>query len=79
MYDFEYHNIIDFWTEEFDLFMSMDERNKVIQMYEQALVRFSPDLDFNKLCEHLCLKKYLDKKYGGLQIFERVFTRPGMN
>jgi tetratricopeptide (TPR) repeat protein len=79
MYDFEYHNIIDFWTGEFNLYMSMKERKEVIELYEQALIRYNPDIDFNKLCQNLCLKKYLDKKYGSLRVFERVFTYAGMN
>ena len=79
MYDFEYHNIIDYWSEEYKIFMSMEERAKLIELYEQALIRFNDDLDFNKLCMNLCMKKYLMEKYGALNIWEKIFTRAGMN
>jgi hypothetical protein len=81
MFDFEYHNIIDYWAKEFRLYMSMDERNELIEIYEQALVRYNTDLDFDDLCKSICIRKYLLTKYGklGYGVWGRLFSKSSMN
>lgn len=81
MYDFEYHNIIDYWTKEFGLYMSMGERKELISIYEQAILRYNPDIEFDNMCKALCTKKYLFNTYGklGYLVWNAVFTKAGMN
>jgi hypothetical protein len=81
MYEFEYHNIIDFWTKEFGIYMSMDERTELITLYEQALIRYNQDLEFDTLCKSLCTKRYLLNKYDklGFYVWNAIFTKAGMN
>jgi len=73
MFDFEYQNIIDYWTKEYGIYMSMDDRNYLITTYEKALEKFDKDIDFDKIVQNMCLKKYLDDKYGGLGVWKRIF------
>lgn len=75
MNNYEYHNIIDYWTSQYGLYISMDERNEIIRLFETELIKYNPDLDFDVLCSKLCARKYLNEKYAGLDIWDRIYLR----
>ena len=79
MYDFEYQHIIDYWTKEYGIYMSMKDRNYLIQTYEDALRLYNSDLDFDKICQNMCLKMYLDGKYERLGVWQKLFLRHNFN
>mgnify|MGYP000956116721 CR=1 FL=1 len=78
MYDFEYNNIMDYWSNEFHVHIPTDDRKHIIRLYETALDE-RPYLEFNHLCKHMILHVYLVTKYPTLNIFDTIFSKVGMN
>ena len=78
MYDFEYNNIMDYWSKEFHIHISTENRNSIIRLYEMGL-KHKPKLDFNFLCHHMMLQVYLTTKYPELELFDSVFSKWAMN
>ena len=79
MFDFEYQNIIDYWTKEYGIYMSMSDRKYLIDVYEKALSVYHKDIDFDKIVQNMCMKMYLDEKYGGLGVWKRIFLKHNFN
>ena len=79
MFDFEYQHIIDYWTKQYNIYMSMSDRKYLINTYEKVMKMYDKDIDFDKMCANMCLKMYLDDKYGGLGVWQRLFLKHNFN
>jgi hypothetical protein len=78
MYDFEYNNIMDFWSKEYHIHIDTEDRTKLIKLYEMELDN-RPELDFSNLCQHLVLQVYCMTKYPKLNLFEAAFAPWALN
>lgn len=80
MYDFEYNNIIDYWSKEFHIHVPEKSRGDIIKSFELNDDYFKDiDLDFNLFCEHLMLKEYCSSKYPYLNLYDYAFSIWAMN
>lgn len=79
MFDFEYQNIIDYWSKEYGIYVSMKHRKYLIDVYEKALKTYHKDIEFDTMVQSMCMKMYLDDKYGGLDVWKRIFLKHNFN
>lgn len=82
MYDFEYNNIIDHWSKEFNIHVGDTDRTKIINLYEieeSKATEADIDLDFDMVCHQVLLRSYCMDKYPQLNLFDTVYSIWGMN
>lgn len=80
MLDFEYQNIIDYFTEQYSVYYSMEQRKSLIQLHKSLeTLSVSHLVDFGILCEQLTIENYLLKKYPGFDLYNTFFSPMGQN
>ncbi len=79
-YDFEYNNIIDHWSKQFNVFVKTEDRYSIIQMYE-ANSQLQPDtpVDFSHVCYHVIVHNYCTMKYPKMKLYENIFSKHALN
>lgn len=80
IYDFEYDGIINHWETEYEMNVTEIERNILIQSYKVLTQLFGEDaMSFDTLVEKTLLDLKWDKKYPGLDLYDRVYGIHNLN
>lgn len=79
-YDFEYNNIIDYWSKQFNVFVKTEDRESIIKMYEvNSQLTENSEVDFSHVCYHVIMHNYCVMKYPTLNLYESVFSKHALN
>lgn len=79
-YDFEYNNIIDYWSEQFNVFVRTEDRQSIINMYETNSKKSKDvSVDFNHVCYHVIVHNYCTMKYPKMNLYDNVFSKHALN
>lgn len=80
MLDFEYQNIIDYYTKEYHVYLSEGRRNSLIVLHKDLEENAVDGLiDFNLLCEHLIIEERLMERWPTLNLYNVMFSLPYVN
>ena len=80
MLDFEYQNIIDYYTKEYHVYLSATRRDSLIGLHKDLEENAIDGLiDFNLLCENLIIEEYLMVKWPTLDLYNTMFSLPYVN
>lgn len=80
MLDFEYQNIIDYFSKEYHVYFSEKKRQSLIELHKDLEENVKSDLvDFNSLCEQIMIEEYLNDKWPTLDLYNSMFSLPYVN
>lgn len=80
MYDFEYDNIITHWADTYEMNVNEVERDILIESYKQLTKIFGePKMSFDEMIRSTLLDYKWEKKYPGLELFDRVHAYYNLN
>jgi len=80
MYEFEYNNVIDYWSDKFRLTVTESDRSAIVKLYESNEQKFEKmEMDFNIMCKQVLLHSYLQIKYPNMDLFESAYSMLSRN
>ena len=75
MLEYEYNNIIDYWSKQFKLYVRTKDRKSIVKLYEDHQTQFDDrSLDFSDICQHVLMQSYCENKYPGMHLYENTFS-----
>lgn len=81
MENYEFNNIIDYYSELYNYYISEEKRNRIIH-FHGILEQVLGDLDlhdFSKFAEHAILEDYLSTKYPTMGLYMQLYSPMGLN
>jgi hypothetical protein len=75
MLEYEYNNIIDYWSEYFKIRLGKHDKKAIVKLYENYETQFNQrSLDFNAVCQQVLLESFCELKYPGMNLYVNTFS-----